>query len=241
MRRKLVPEEFKWRHYEPEIILCCVRWYLRYALSYRDLMEMMQERSLDVVHTTIYRWIQHYAPELEKKVKYFLKTSNGSWRTDETYIKIKGKWHYLYRAVDKFGNTIDFYLSKTRNAKAAKRFLGKALNAKRNECPYVITVDKNPAYPAAIEELKNEGKLPEDIPIRQVKYLNNIVEQDHRRVKRKSRHAMGYFSYKTAYNTIRGIETMHMIFKGQLYHIFDRTAQSYKNFIHRQFGLAGEF
>ena len=99
MRRKLVPEEFKWRHYEPEIILCCVRWYLRYALSYRDLMEMMQERGLKVVHTTIYRWIQCYAPELEKRVKYFLKTPNGSWRTDETYIKIRGKWHYLYRDI----------------------------------------------------------------------------------------------------------------------------------------------
>jgi len=241
MRRKPVPEEFKWRHYEPEIILCCVRWYLRYSLSYRDLMEMMQERGLEIIHTTIYRWIQHYAPELEKRVKPFLKTPNGSWRIDETYIKIKGKWHYLYRAVDKFGNTIDFYLSKTRNAKAAKRFLVKALNAKHNEDPYVITVDKNPAYPTAIEELKNEGKLPKDIPFRQIKYLNNIVEQDHRRVKRKSRNAMGYVSYKTAYNTIRGIETMHMIFKGQLYHIFNRTAQSYKNFIHRQFGLAGAF
>jgi len=132
-------------------------------------------------------------------------------------------------------------LSKTRNHKAAKRFLGKALNAKQNEEPYVITIDKNPAYPAAIGELKTEGKLPNDIPVRQIKYLNNIVEQDHRRVKRKSRHAMGYFSYKTAYNTIRGIETMHMIFKDQLFHIFNRTAQSYKNFIHRQFGLAGEF
>jgi len=138
MRRKPVPEEFKWRHYEPEIILCCVRWYLRYSLSYRDLMEMMQERGLEIIHTTIYRWIQHYAPELEKRVKPFLKTPNGSWRIDETYIKIKGKWHYLYRAVDKFGNTIDFYLSKTRNAKAAKRFLVKALNAKRNEDPYVM-------------------------------------------------------------------------------------------------------
>ncbi len=241
MSRKAVPEEFKWRHYEPEIILCCVRWYLRYSLSYRDLAEMMGERGLGVVHTTIYRWIQHYAPELEKRVKHFLRATNGSWRVDETYIKIRGKWHYLYRAVDKFGDTIDFYLSKTRNKKAAKKFLGKALNAKHNGCPHSVTVDKNPAYPAAIEELKNEAKIPKDTLVRQEKYLNNIIEQDHRRVKRKSRHAMGYFSYKTAYNTIRGIETMHMIFKGQLYHLFDRTVQSYKNFIHRQFGLVGAF
>jgi len=237
MTRKIVPVEFKWRHYEPEMILCCVRWYLRYMLSYRDLAEMMQERGLSIVHTTIYRWIQHYAPELEKRVKYFLKHPGGSWRVDETYIKIKGKWHYLYRSVDQSGNTIDFYLSKTRNQKAAKRFLGKALHAKRNETPHSITIDKNPAYPPAIAELKQEGKLPKDVTIRQCKYLNNIVEQDHRRVKRKLRQVMGYFSYKTAYNTIRGIETLHMIFKGQLWHLFDRSPRSYKYFIHRQFHL----
>ncbi len=132
-------------------------------------------------------------------------------------------------------------VSKTRNEKATKKFLGKALNAKRNDIPYVITVDKNSAYLAAIKELKNEATLPKDIPIRQVIHLNNIVEQDHRRVKRQSHHAMGYFSYKTVYNTMRSIETMPIIFKGQQYHIFDRTPQSYKNFIHHQFGLVGEF
>ncbi len=110
MRTKLVPEEFKWRHHEPEIILYCVRWYLRYSLSYRDLAEMMQERGLEVVHTTIYRWILHYAPEWEKRVKYFLKTPNGSWRTDETYIKIRGKWHYLYNVITMRG----LYLSNNR-------------------------------------------------------------------------------------------------------------------------------
>lgn len=117
----------------------------------------------------------------------------------------------------------------------------KKVSKTRNDYPYVITVDKNPAYPAAIEALKNEATLPKDIPIRQVRHLNNIVEQDHRRVKRQSRHAMGYFSYKTAYNTIRSIETMHIIFKGQQYHILDRTPQNYKSFIHHQFGIMAEF
>jgi IS6 family transposase len=120
MRRKPVLEQFKGRHYEPEFILWCVRWYLRYLLSYRDLAEIMRERGLDVDHTTIYRWVQHYAKELEKRVRPLLHTPNGSWRTDETYIKIRGQWHYLYRAVDNCVDTIDFYLSKTRDGSVAK-------------------------------------------------------------------------------------------------------------------------
>lgn len=236
MRRKPVPEQFKGRHYDPEIILCCVRWYLRYSLSYRDLEEMMQERGLKVDHTTIYRWIQCYARELERRIRPFLRTPNGSWRTDETYIKIRGQWHYLYRAVDKYGDTVDFCLSKTRDTEAAKRFFSKAM--KQNGCPSVITVDKNPAYPAAVDELRSEGKLPGKVVLRQEKYLNNIVEQDHRRVKRKARHAMGYCSYETANNTISGFEIMQMIFKRQLNCLSgNSTAQDYKNFIHRQFEL----
>ena len=162
----------------------------------------------------IQRWVQYYAKELEKRIRPFLRTPNGSWRTDETYIKIRGQWHYLYRAVDKYGDTVDFYLSKTRDTEAAKRFFSKAM--KQNGCPYIVTSDKNPAYPAAIDELKHEGKLPGKVVLRQVKYLNNIVEQDHRRIKRKARHAMGYFSYETANNTIGGFEIMQMIFKGKL-------------------------
>jgi len=198
---------------------------------------MMQERGLKVDHTTIYRWIQCYAKELERRIRLFLRTPNSSWRTDETYINIRGQWHYLYRAVDKSGDTIDFYLSKTRDTEAAKRFFSKAM--KQNGCPYVVTVDKNPAYTAAIDELKHEGKLPGKVELRQVKYLNHIVEQDHRRVKRKALHAMGYFSYETANNTIGGFEIMQMIFKGQLNCLCDNsTAQDYKNFFHRQFELA---
>ncbi|MFD0769179.1 IS6 family transposase, partial [Bacillus sp. CGMCC 1.60114] len=108
------PTKFKWKHYEPEIILHVVRWYLRYSLSLRDLVEMMEERGICVAHTTIMRWVHKYGPELDKRIRPYLRRTNDSWRVDETYIKVKGQWMYLYRAVDSEGNTIDFYLSKTR-------------------------------------------------------------------------------------------------------------------------------
>ena len=117
---------FKWKHYAGEIILLNVRWYLKYALSYRNLQEMMAERGVKVDHTTIMRWVHQYSPEMEKKIRKHLRQTNDSWRVDETYIKVKGKWKYLYRAVDSDGSTIDFMLSAKRNRKAAKRFLKKA-------------------------------------------------------------------------------------------------------------------
>jgi transposase-like protein len=157
---------FKWRHYETEIILLCVRWYLRYALSYRDLEEMMNERGLSVDHTTIYRWVQAYAQELEKRIRPHLRLTNDSYRVDETYVKIKGKWKYLYRAVDSTGQTIDFMLSAKRDARAAKRFFRKMLKLPQHPSPRVINVDKNPAYPPAVEQLKEEGTLPNRTQLR---------------------------------------------------------------------------
>jgi transposase, IS6 family len=126
---------FKWRHFEGQIILLCVRWYLRYCLSYRDLEEMMAERGLNLDHTTIYRWVQKYAPELEKRCKPHLKQTNDSWRVDETYIKVKGEWMYLYRAVDSAGNTLEFLLSQIRDTQGAKRFLARALGASYTTTP----------------------------------------------------------------------------------------------------------
>jgi transposase-like protein len=133
---------FKWRHFKAEIILLCVRWYLRYPLSYRDLEEMMRERGLHVDHTTIYRWVQHYAPELEKRCRPHLNITNDSWRVDETYVKVKKVWVYLYRAVDSEGNTLEFLLSPTRDSQAAKRFFSKALAVPHISTPRVITVVK---------------------------------------------------------------------------------------------------
>ncbi len=232
---------FKWRHFEAGIILLCVRWYLRYSLSYRDLEEMMLERGLHVDHTTIYRWVQCYAPELEKRSRPHLKACNDSWRVDETYIKIKKTWMYLYRAVDSEGNTLEFLLSPARDAEAAKRFcisaLGRptsaAAQASASEpqreqfprtdapkaaesAPRVINVDKNAAYPKAIADLKAMGILSENVELRQVKYLNNIVEQDHRFIKRLVKPGLGFFSFETAWRTLQGYEAMHMMRKGQI-------------------------
>ena len=121
--------DFKGRHFEGEIVLWAVRCYCRYGVSYRDLEQMMGERGVSVDHSTIYRWVQSYAPEIEKRLRWQWRGPRStSWRIDETYVKVRGKWTYLYRAVDKHGNTIDFYLSPTRNTAAAKRFLSKTLH-----------------------------------------------------------------------------------------------------------------
>ncbi len=165
--------DFKWRHFQGDVILWAVRWYCRYPISYRDLEEMLAERGISVDHTTIYRWVQCYAPEMEKRLRWFWRRGfDPSWRLDETYVKVRGKWTYLYRAVDKRGDTIDFYLSPTRSAKAAKRFLGKALRGLKHwEKPATLNTDKAPSYGAAITELKREGKLDRETAHRQVKYL----------------------------------------------------------------------
>ncbi|MGF9992814.1 IS6 family transposase [Bacillus mycoides] len=228
---------FKWKHYQPDIILLTVRWYLRYNLSFRDLVEMMEERGLFITHTTIMRWVHQYGPELDERLRCHLKPTNDSWRVDETYVKVKGQWMYLYRSVDSKGNTIDFYLSKTRNHKAAKRFFKKALRSFHVSKPRVITVDKNPAYPMTIEELKKEKKMPVGIQIRQIKYLNNIVEQDHRFIKRRVRSMLGLKSFKTAISILSGVEAMHMMKKGQFV-LMDKSVQNQKEFIHKLFGLA---
>jgi len=141
---------FKWKHFESHIILLCVRWYLKYPLSYRNIEEMMAERGLSVTHTTIMRWVQQYSTIIYRKVRKHLKPTNDSWRTDETYIKIKGKWCYLYRAVDSDGNTIDFWLSENRDKNAAERFFKKALGSSHNKMPRVITTDKYYTYEVLI-------------------------------------------------------------------------------------------
>lgn len=157
--------DFKWRHFRGEIILWGVRWCCKYGISYRNLEEMLAERGVSVDHTTLYRWVQHYAPEMERRLRWCWKrpSLSRSWRVDETYIKVKGEWAYLYRALDKGGDTIDFCLSPTRNTKAAKRFLGKALKGLKDwEMPVKINTDKAPTYGAAIAELKKAGKLPDE-------------------------------------------------------------------------------
>jgi transposase-like protein len=232
--------EFKWRQFEDEIILWAVRWYCRYGISYRDLEQMMGERGVLVDHSTIYRWVQRYAPEMEKRLRWqWRRRQSTSWRVDETYVKVRGKWAYLYRALDKYGNTIDFYLSPTRNAGAAKRFLGKALNGlKEWEKPAIINTDKAPTYGVAISELKAEGKCPEKTVHRQVKYLNNVIEADHGKLKQLIRPVRGFKTLKTAYATIKGFEVMRALRKGQaaLFN-FTRDIWGETRIVERAFGL----
>jgi transposase, IS6 family len=231
-------EPFKWRHFQKEIILLNVRWYLKYPLSYRNLESMMLERGLKVDHSTIARWVLTYSPEIEQRTRRYLKPTNDSWKVDETYIKVKGEWKYLYRAVDSEGNTLDFMLSARRNKQAAYKFFKKVLKAKHNRQPRVINLDKNAAYPLAIKELKTEKVLEEKSEIRLVKYLNNLVEQDHRGVKRITNAALGYKSFHTAWRTIRGIEIMRMIYKGQVEGVNSKDVLEEKKFIESLFGIA---
>jgi transposase, IS6 family len=230
--------DFKWRRYQGQLILLSVRWYLTFTLSYRQLERMLREQGWAVDHTSVFRWVQRYGPELAKRCRAFLKPTNRSYRTDETYIKVKGKDRYLYRAVDSTGQTIDFLLTAKRDKAAAKRFFQRALRDSVNVMPRVINVDKNAAYPAAVQELKAEGVLSRRCRLRQCKFLNNIVEQDHRTVKRRTRLAMGYGSFRTAWRTIQGIETMHLISKGRVRRVPKGDVVAQVRFIHKLFGLA---
>ena len=204
---------FKGRHFDHEIIVLCVRWYLSYKLSSRELVEMMDERGITLVHTTILRWVQRYVPEFEKRWSRYARTVGGSWRCDETYIKVNGRWTYLYRAVDKQGRTVDFRLSERRDVAAAKAFFRKAM--KHNGTPRVITLDAYAASHRAIADLKAEGTLPKRIRVRSSKYLNNGIEQDHRRVKQRIRPMLGFKRFETAAVTISGIELTAKIRKHQ--------------------------
>lgn len=177
---------------------------------------MIEERGLNLAHTTIMRWVHQYSPIISDRVRKHLRPTNDSWRMDETYLKIKGKNAYLYRAVDSAGNTIDFFVSEHRDKDAAKKFFKKALKAIHNQHPRVITTDKYAATEIAIHEMIYSGTLSVGTTLRKVQYLNNIIEQDHRFIKRKVKLKLGFGNFETAEKTICGIETMHMIRKGQV-------------------------
>ena len=205
--------DFKGSQFERGIILWGVRWYVAYPISYRQLEEMMKERGVEVDHSSLNRWVLKFTPELEKVFRQHKRAVGSSWRMDETYISVKGKWKYLYRAVDKSGDTVDFLLTAKRDRKAAMRFLRKAI--KQNGLPAKITIDKSGANAAAVSGYNAEGDA--SIELRQIKYLNNIVEQDHRAIKRMTRPMLGFKTFWSAAKTLAGIEVMHMIRKGQLF------------------------
>jgi transposase, IS6 family len=232
------PAIFKWRQTEPAIILCAVGWYLRYSLSLRDVEELLEERGLEADHTTVWRWVQRYGPELEQRLRRHLKPTNKSWRVDETYIRVKGQWHYLYRAIDSAGATIDFLLSAKRDAGAAKRLFGKALKDPSHPQPRVINTDLAPIYPSAISAVKEEGALPPWCGHRPVQYLNNIIEQDHRAIKRRVNAKQGFREFRAARRTIQGYEAIHMLRKGQVRWVSGTDVVRQNQFICRVFELA---
>ena len=205
---------FKHRRFPIAIILLCVRWYCKYEISYRDLAEMMSERGVSVNPSTIFRWAQRDAPEIEKRVRPCQGHRSGSWRVDETYVRVGGKWKYLFRAVDKHGQLIDFMLSNRRTTRAVYRFLRKALRTMSDCPPSTITTDKLASYPKAILRLQNEGLLPKDVVHRTSKYLNNILEADHGAFKRVIRPTRGFQTMRTAAATLKGFEIMRMIHRG---------------------------
>jgi len=236
VKRKSHP--FKWRHFEPSIILLCVRWYCRFQLSYRDLEEMMRERGLEVHHSTVWRWVQAYAPEINKRIRPHLKMSGTSYRIDETYIKVGKVCKYLYRAVHKEGQTIEFMLSAKRDINAAKRFFKKLMRADHRRLPLSINVDKNAAYPDAFSASQKEKVLPMDCRLRRVKYLNNIIEQDHRFIKKKVRAAQCFKSFHTAERTLEGIEAVNMMRKGQVKRLAGSDPRGQAKFVASLFQIA---
>jgi transposase, IS6 family len=232
------PAIFKWRQTEPAIILCAVRWYLRYSLSFRNIEELLEERGLEADHTTVWRWVQRYGPELEQRLRRHLKPTNKSWRVDETYIRVKGRWCYLYRAIDSAGATIDFLLSAKRDADTAKRLFRKALRDREHPQPRVINTDLAPLYPAAIATIKREGIVRRRCRHRPVQYLNNIIEQDHRAIKRRVNAKQGFREFHAARRTIKGYEAIHMLRKGQVRWVSGTDVQRQNQFIDKVFELA---
>ena len=205
--------DFGGRHFPSTVILMAIRWYVAYALSYRDIEELMAERGLEVDHSTVNRWVIRYSPELEDVFRKNKKPVGTSWRMDETYVKVQGEWMYQYRAVDKEGRTVDFLFSKQRDRKAAKKFFLQSIST--NGRPEKVNIDKSGANKAGLEDVNKDLPEQEKIFIRQCKYLNNIVEQDHRFVKKITRQTLGFKSYAGAEGTLAGIELHRMLRKGQ--------------------------
>ena len=216
---------FKHHRFPKSIILQAVYFKLRFTLSYRDVEELLQIRGVEVDHSTIQRWVFKFSPEVEKNMNKRKRQVGSSWRMDETYIKVGGKDRYLYRAVDKFGNTVDFLLTKRRMKGSAQKFLNKAIG--NNSKPRVINIDKSGANKSGIRSINRELLTVKIIKIRQCKYLNNIVEQDHRNIKRRISIDTGFKEFDSAQRTLAGIEVVNIIRKGQ---IADSRKTTFKTF-----------
>lgn len=217
---------FNGRHFDRSVILLCVRWYLAYNLSLRDLEEMMAERGIHVDHSTVHRWVVDFPPLLLERFNRRKRPVTGKWHVDETYVRVRGRWMYLYRAVDSVGDTVEFFFSENRDLPAAKRFIRKAL--KRHDRPDRIVIDGSQTNREAIIACDGESRLRDQsqrllkpIRIRQSQYLNNRIEQDHRRIKRRIRSVLGFKSIICAATILGGIEMVHMMRKRQARYAFN--------------------
>ena len=238
MHKTRRPALFRGRHFQDHVIVLCVRWYLRYCLTLRDLEELMAERGLGVDHSTIGRWVLYYAPVLHERIRRHVRPPNASWRLDETLVRVAGKWTYLYRAVDSTGDTIDFMLSPRRDTVAAKHFLQMTLWRAGRIRPRVINVDGHASYPAAISQLKASGDVSRRCRCRPYPYLNNVLEQDHRFVKKRIAASLWFRSVDGALRTLAGYEAMNMIRKGQVRWLAKGDVVGQVRFIEQAFGIA---
>ena len=198
----------------------------------------MRERGLSLDHTTIFRWVQAYAPEINQRMRPHLKLAGAFYRIDETYIKVGKQWKYLYRALDKEGNTIEFMLAANRDIAAVKRFFKKMMRADHRRLPFSISVDKHASYPDAFTTSQKEKVLPKDCTLRRTKYLTNIVEQDHRFIRRRWRAMQCFRSFHTAERTIEGVEALHMMGKGQVKRLNRNDVMGEVKFVESLFGIA---
>ncbi|HEX2218780.1 MAG TPA: IS6 family transposase, partial [Gemmatimonadales bacterium] len=226
-----------------EVILWAVRWSLQFPISHRDLERMLADRGVAVDHVTLYRWVQRFAPALEKRLRRHLRPCRGPWHVDETYVRVGGEWRYLYRAVDGSGLVpglnpgIDFRLSATRDKRAAKRFFRQALGRAHTRSPREIVTDRLKSYPGALREMKRAGELWRFTRHRRGRWLNNRVEQDHRRIKRRTRPMLGFKGFRTARRTLAGVEALAMLAKGQVRAAPANDLPAQRTFVHQVFGL----
>ena len=218
--------KFKGCHFPKEVMLQAIRWYIAYPLSYRHVEELMEERGIELDHATINRWVVKYSPVFETQFRQVKKPIGKSWRMDETYIKVKGQWVYYYRAVDKENQTIDFFLSPTRDAQAARTFFEKAIGSSGK--PEKVNMDKSGANLAGLEQINTVYPKDQQITARQIKYLNNSIEQDHRGIKRIVKPMLGFKNFVCANATLAGIELYHMLRKGQ--HLFQDVLPAWEQF-----------
>jgi transposase-like protein len=207
---------FRGVRFPAAVVLWAARWYLRVPVSDRDLERMLADRGVEVDRVGLYRWVQRFAPELEKRLRRHLRPCRGPWHVDETFVRVGGGWRYLYRAVDGTGQTIDFLLSATRDKKAAERFLRRALRRENTRNPREVVADRLKGYPGATREMRRDGELWRFVRHRRGRWLNNLVEQDHRRVERRTRPVLGFQSFWTARRTLAGVEAMAMVAKGRV-------------------------